>query len=74
MFDLKKVRRERFYFKIVIYFHFYFKVLIMQVMPAALDIIGAVAVFVSALAITFEKQVYRLFCSRCRCRRQGTTE
>ena len=73
MFDLKKVKRERFYFKII-NFYFYFKVLIMQVMPAALDIIGAVAVFVSALAITFEKQVYRLFCSRCRCRRQGTTE
>ena len=46
----------------------------MQVMPSALDLIGAIAVFVSALSITFEKQVYRLFCRRCRCRNRTITE
>ena len=49
----------------------------MNVMPSALDIIGAVSVFVSALTITFELQVHRFLsricCIGCRCRRRNTT-
>ena len=37
----------------------------MQVIPSILDIAGALAIFMSALAITFEKQLFMAICGRC---------
>ena len=37
----------------------------MQVIPSVLDIAGAMAIFMSALAITFEKQLFMAICGRC---------
>ena len=47
-----------------------FQVLIMQVIPSALDVIGALSIFLSAVAITFEKQIFMALCGRCCIRRQ----
>ena len=47
-----------------------FQVLIMQVIPSALDVIGALSIFLSAVAITFEKQIFKALCGRCCIRRQ----
>ena len=47
-----------------------FQVLIMQVIPSALDVIGALSIFLSAIAITFEKQIFKALCGRCCIRRQ----
>ena len=41
----------------------------MQVIPSILDIAGALAIFMSALAITFEKQLFMAICGRCCIRR-----
>ena len=41
----------------------------MQVIPSALDIMGALSIFLSAVAITFEKQIFRALCGRCCIRR-----
>ena len=38
------------------------QVLIMQVVPSVLDIVGALAIFLSALAITFEQQIFMALC------------
>ena len=37
----------------------------MQVIPSILDIAGALAIFMSALAITFETQLFMAICGRC---------
>ena len=42
----------------------------MQVIPSALDVIGASSIFLSAVAITFEKQIFKALCGRCCIRRQ----
>ena len=42
-----------------------FQVLIMQVIPSALDVIGALSIFLSAVAIIFERQIFKALCSRC---------
>ena len=34
----------------------------MQVVPSVLDIVGALAIFLSALAITFEQQIFMALC------------
>ena len=41
----------------------------MQVIPSILDIGGALAIFLSALAITFEKELFMAICGRCCIRR-----
>ena len=41
----------------------------MQVVPSILDIAGAMAIFMSALAITFEKEIFMAICGRCCIRR-----
>ena len=41
----------------------------MQVIPSILDVVGALSIFLSALAITFEKQLFKAICGRC-CIRQ----
>ena len=41
----------------------------MQVIPSILDIAGALAIFLSALAITFEKQLFMAICGQCCIRR-----
>ena len=45
----------------------------MQVVPSVLDIVGALAIFLSALAITFEQQIFMALCGRC-CIRRSTNE
>ena len=45
----------------------------MQVIPSALDVIGALSIFLSAVAITFEKQIFTAVCGRC-CIRRPTEE
>ena len=37
----------------------------MQVIPSALDVIGALSIFLSAVAIIFERQIFKALCSRC---------
>ena len=37
----------------------------MQVVPSILDIAGAMSIFLSALAITFEKEIFMALCGRC---------
>ena len=48
-----------------------FQVIISQLIPSALDIIGALSIFMSALAITFEVQIYKAICGRCTCSRRS---
>ena len=33
--------------------------------PAVIDVFGAMLVFIAALAITFEKRIYNAICGRC---------
>ena len=41
----------------------------MHVIPSILDITGALSIFLSALAITFEKQIFKAICGKCCIRR-----